>query len=199
MITVVSGLPRSGTSLMMQMLLEGGMPVLRDAGRPADEHDPRGYLEYRKVRSLKDDCSWLHDADGRAIKVVSQLLYYLPADFEYRDIFMRRDLDEVLQSQEKMPTSNSSCDVVSQVCRCDLKGFQSLPCGSVARVDLQDDFIVPSGQNIPSLTQIDLTKKQVRMLGVWPNLQHLQKVLHGKLQFLLTKVGEAKHVMRAIV
>lgn len=102
MITVVSGLPRSGTSLMMQMLLEGGMPVLRDAWRPADEHNPRGYLEYQKVRSLKDDRSWLHDADGRAIKVVSQLLYYLPDDFEYRVIFMRRDLDEVLQSQEKM-------------------------------------------------------------------------------------------------
>jgi len=105
MITVVSGLPRSGTSLMMQMLLEGGMLVLSDAGRPADEHNPRGYLEYRKVRSLKDDHSWLSDAEDKAIKVVSQLLYHLPSDLEYRVIFMRRDLDEVLQSQEKMLAS----------------------------------------------------------------------------------------------
>lgn len=102
MITVVSGLPRSGTSLMMQMLVAGGMPVLCDACRPADEHNPRGYLEFRKVRSLKNDGAWLHEAEGQAIKVVSQLLYHLPSGHDYRVIFMRRDLNEVLLSQEKM-------------------------------------------------------------------------------------------------
>ncbi len=102
MITVVSGLPRSGTSLMMQMLQAGGMSILADAGRPADEHNPKGYLEYQKVRSLKSDNSWIADAEGRVVKVVSQLLYHLPPAHEYRIIFMQRDLDEVLRSQEKM-------------------------------------------------------------------------------------------------
>ncbi len=102
MITIVSGLPRSGTSLMMQMLQSGGLPVLCDADRPADEHNPRGYLEYQKVKSLKTDNTWLCEAEGKVVKIVSLLLYYLPAGFDYRVIFMRRELDEVLRSQEKM-------------------------------------------------------------------------------------------------
>lgn len=102
MITIVSGLPRSGTSLMMQMLHAGGMTVLCDDNRPADEHNPRGYLELQKVRSLEKDNSWMADAEGKVVKVVSLLLYHLPAGFEYRVIFMRRDFDEVLRSQERM-------------------------------------------------------------------------------------------------
>ncbi|MEX1230829.1 MAG: sulfotransferase [Planctomycetaceae bacterium] len=102
MITIVSGLPRSGTSLMMQMLQAGGLPLLCDENRPADEHNPRGYLELQKVRSLEKDNSWVPDAEGKVVKVVSLLLYHLPAGFEYRVIFMRRDLDEVLRSQERM-------------------------------------------------------------------------------------------------
>ena len=102
MITIVSGLPRSGTSLMMQMLQAGGMTVLCDEKRPADEHNPRGYLELQKVRSLEKDNSWMPDAEGKVVKVVSLLLYHLPAGFEYRVIFMRRDLDEILRSQERM-------------------------------------------------------------------------------------------------
>ena len=102
MITIVSGLPRSGTSLMMQMLQAGGLPLLCDEVRAADEDNPRGYLEFEKVRQLAKDAGWMSQADGKALKVVSLLLYHLPPGFEYRVLFMRRDLDEILSSQEKM-------------------------------------------------------------------------------------------------
>lgn len=102
MITVVSGLPRSGTSLVMQMLQAGGHPILCDEHRPADADNPRGYLEYAKVRSLERDATWLAEAEGRAVKVVSPLLVRLPTGFNYRVIFLRRDLREVVQSQEQM-------------------------------------------------------------------------------------------------
>ncbi|MCA9078502.1 MAG: sulfotransferase family protein [Planctomycetaceae bacterium] len=102
MITIVSGLPRSGTSLMMQMLAAGGMTVMSDEARPADEHNPRGYLEDRRVKGLQRDNSWVGEADGHVLKVVSLLLYDLPQDLQYRVIFMRRDLDEVLRSQHSM-------------------------------------------------------------------------------------------------
>ena len=102
MITVVSGLPRSGTSLVMQMLAAGGLPVLGDDLRRADEDNPRGYLEYEKVKSLERDTTWLPEAEGKAIKIISFLLPTLPSSFEYRVIFVRRNLTEVLRSQEKM-------------------------------------------------------------------------------------------------
>jgi hypothetical protein len=102
MITIVSGLPRSGTSLVMQMLAAGGHLVLTDNLRPADEDNPRGYLEFEKVKSLERDASWLAEAEGKAVKVVSFLLNKLPVEFEYRVIFVRRNLDEVLRSQEQM-------------------------------------------------------------------------------------------------
>lgn len=102
MIVVVSGLPRSGTSLVMQMLAAGGMPVRFDDHRPPDAHNPRGYLEDRRVRSLQRDNGWVADAEGHAIKVVSPLLTALPAGFEYRVLFLRRDLGDVLRSQSRM-------------------------------------------------------------------------------------------------
>jgi hypothetical protein len=102
MITVVSGLPRSGTSLVMQMLAAGGYPILSDHVRTPDEDNPRGYLEYEKVKTLERDQSWLAEAEGKAVKIVSFLLPKLPENFDYRVIFVRRDLDEVIRSQEKM-------------------------------------------------------------------------------------------------
>lgn len=102
MITVVSGLPRSGTSLVMQMLKAGGIPILGDELRPADEDNPRGYLEYAKVKSLERDATWMSEAEGKAVKIISFLLPKLPSEFEYRVIFVRRNLTEILRSQEKM-------------------------------------------------------------------------------------------------
>jgi hypothetical protein len=101
-IVVVSGLPRSGTSLMMQMLEQGGLPIMTDNERVADPDNPRGYLELEKVKKLKSDASWLPEARGSAVKMISQLLYDLPTHHCYRVIFMERDLEEVLDSQEKM-------------------------------------------------------------------------------------------------
>ncbi|MAT68731.1 MAG: sulfotransferase family protein [Planctomycetaceae bacterium] len=101
-IIVVSGLPRSGTSLMMQMLAAGGVPTMTDGQRVADPDNPRGYLEDERVKRLQQDARWLPEARGQAIKVISQLLTALPASETYRVIFMRRDLEEVLASQAKM-------------------------------------------------------------------------------------------------
>jgi len=101
-ITVVSGLPRSGTSLLMQMLAAGGLPVLADESRPADEDNPRGYLEYDPVKRTATDVSWVPLARGKAVKVVHLLLAYLPAGFPYDVIVARRRIDEVLASQRRM-------------------------------------------------------------------------------------------------
>jgi hypothetical protein len=101
-IIVVSGLPRSGTSLMMQMLDNGGVEVVTDGARTADIDNPKGYYELEKVKTIKRDASWLADARGKAFKMVSQLLYDLPGGERYRIIFMERDFDEMLASQEKM-------------------------------------------------------------------------------------------------
>jgi hypothetical protein len=101
-IIVVSGLPRSGTSLMMQMLDNGGVPVVTDNIRTADTDNPKGYYEYEMVKKIKLDVSWLPATRGKAFKMVSQLLYDLPATENYRILFMERDLDEMLLSQEKM-------------------------------------------------------------------------------------------------
>lgn len=101
-ITVVSGLPRSGTSLMMQMLHVGGMPVLSDHVRSADDDNPQGYFEFEAVKRLKTDRSWLDQAPGKAVKIIHMLLMDLPTDRPYRLIMMNRDLDEVVRSQTKM-------------------------------------------------------------------------------------------------
>jgi hypothetical protein len=101
-IIVVSGLPRCGTSLMMQMLDRGGVPVVTDHIRAADTDNPRGYYEFERAKKIKADASWLPDARGKAFKMVSQLLYDLPSNEEYLVVFMERDLDEMLVSQEKM-------------------------------------------------------------------------------------------------
>ena len=101
-ITVVSGLPRSGTSMMMQMLHAGGHPCLTDALREADADNPRGYFEYEKVKQLRTDRSWLPEAEGKAVKIIAQLLSALPSELDYRIIFMRRELGEVIASQNRM-------------------------------------------------------------------------------------------------
>ncbi len=101
-IIVVSGLPRSGTSLMMQMLDAGGVEIVTDHVRTADVDNPRGYYEFERAKKIKQDASWLPQARGKALKMVSQLLYDLPSTERYRIIFMARDLVEMLASQDKM-------------------------------------------------------------------------------------------------
>ena len=101
-ITIVSGLPRSGTSLMMQLLVAGGREALTDAKRAADEDNPLGYLEFEKAAELAKDTSWLQQGRGKVVKIVAQLLPHLPANEHYQIIFMERDLTEVIASQKAM-------------------------------------------------------------------------------------------------
>lgn len=102
MITIVSGLPRSGTSLMMQMLAAGGLPVLSDGERQADTDNPRGYLEWERIKQLPKDPACMAEGEGKVVKVISQLLLSLPDGHEYRVILMQRPLPEVLKSQDEM-------------------------------------------------------------------------------------------------
>lgn len=103
-VIVVSGLPRSGTSMMMKMLEAGGLPIMTDALRRADEDNPKGYYEFERVKDLEKDPdrSWVRDARGKVLKVISFLLKDLPPANFYRVIFMQRDIEEVLASQRKM-------------------------------------------------------------------------------------------------
>jgi hypothetical protein len=114
MIIIVSGLPRSGTSLMMQMLAAGGLPVLSDGERKADTDNPKGYLEWERIKQLPKEPGIIAEAEGKVVKVISQLLLSLPAGHEYRVIFMQRPLPEVMKSQEEMlrrrGTYDSSAD-----------------------------------------------------------------------------------------
>ena len=101
-IIIVSGLPRSGTSMMMQILEAGGIPPLTDSIRKADDDNPRGYYELEAVKKTKEDASWLAGAPGRAVKMVHLLLYDLPPHLRYRVIYIERDIREVIASQNRM-------------------------------------------------------------------------------------------------
>lgn len=109
-ITVVSGLPRSGTSMAMRMLAAGGMPVLTDERRAADEDNPRGYFELERVKRLKEDNGWLEEAMGKAVKVISFLLPELPEAFPYRVVFLQRAMPELLASQRMMMRHRGESD-----------------------------------------------------------------------------------------
>jgi hypothetical protein len=103
-VIVVSGLPRSGTSMAMRALDAGGVPVLTDGLRQPDDSNPRGYYEFEPVKALdkKGDLSWLAGARGKAVKIISFLLTHLPESYDYQVVFMRRHLDEILASQNQM-------------------------------------------------------------------------------------------------
>jgi hypothetical protein len=101
--TIVSGVPRSGTSLAMHMLEVGGIPALTDGKRVPDEHNPHGYFEYEAVKRLVEDSSWLTSlARGKSLKVIYRLLQHLPSNVDYRVLFMERDLREAVASQRTM-------------------------------------------------------------------------------------------------
>ena len=102
-VTVVSGLPRSGTSMMMRMLEAGGLPVMTDHIRVPDESNPKGYYEFEQVKQLKEGhTGWISEGNGKVIKVISALLEYLPPEPQYRIVFMQRNMSEVLASQREM-------------------------------------------------------------------------------------------------
>jgi predicted AlkP superfamily phosphohydrolase/phosphomutase/tetratricopeptide (TPR) repeat protein len=101
-ITIVSGLPRSGTSMMMQILDAAGMDMLTDKKRKPDNNNPQGYYEFEPVKRLMIDKSWLPEASGKTVKIIAQLLPFLPVSYNYKIIFMRRNMSEILISQQIM-------------------------------------------------------------------------------------------------
>ena len=102
-IVVVSGLPRSGTSMMMNMLQAGGLPLLTDGIRGSDDDNPKGYFEFEQVKRLgEEDFTWLPKACGKVVKIISYLLSKLPNDYSFRVIFMQRKLSEIIASQRTM-------------------------------------------------------------------------------------------------
>ena len=130
-IIVVSGLPRSGTSMMMQILQSGGLQVMTDQIRAADTDNPKGYYEFERVKKLKDgDNQWVKEAPGKVVKVISALLESLPTEYQYKIIFMQRDMQEILASQKQMlirrgeATDKTSDEVMSEYFRRHLASVQ---------------------------------------------------------------------------
>lgn len=101
-VVIVSGLPRSGTSMMMQMLVAGGIQPMTDGDRPADASNPQGYFELTRVKQLPQQNDWLDESRGRCVKVVAPLIPHLPQRLAFRVIVMNRDLDEIVASQHRM-------------------------------------------------------------------------------------------------
>lgn len=121
MITVVSGLPRSGTSMMMNMLYAGGMDIVTDGFRKPDADNPNGYFECERVKKLRHgDVDWLQDIQGKAIKVVSGLLCLLPKQYQYQIIFMRRKVVEIVASHRSSVPS-----VLTDICVSHLKAVMA--------------------------------------------------------------------------
>ncbi len=123
-VVIVSGLPRSGTSMMMKMLDAGGIPPFTDHIRAPDEDNPKGYYEFERVKKLPEgDHAWLNEAKGKAVKVISALLEHLPAEYQYKILFMRRNMDEILASQRQMlirsgkPTDKVSDEKMAELYR----------------------------------------------------------------------------------
>ncbi|MGH8579182.1 MAG: sulfotransferase domain-containing protein [Gammaproteobacteria bacterium] len=131
-IIVVSGLPRSGTSMMMKMLVEGRIEAVSDNIRTADEDNPKGYFELGKVKRLDKDHSWVGECKGKVVKIISMLLTPLPSQYNYKIIFMRRKMDEILASQRQMlirrgkPTNTISDDKMAEMFNKHLKDIESL-------------------------------------------------------------------------
>jgi hypothetical protein len=129
-IVVVSGLPRSGTSMMMKMLQAGGLELVTDSIRNADDDNPNGYFEFERVKQMTaGDRAWLDEAGGKVVKVISALLEHLPSERLYKIIFMEREIKEVLASQKKMldhrgETSAISDDEMAEQYRAHLKAVK---------------------------------------------------------------------------
>jgi len=109
-ILVITGLPRSGTSLMMQIIDKAGVPVMSDGKREKDISNPQGYFELEAVKGIVRDNSFLDETVGKAIKIVAPLPMFLNLKHNYRAIFMRREMDEVLRSQEVMLNKDQTAE-----------------------------------------------------------------------------------------
>lgn len=155
-VTIVSGLPRSGTSMMMRMLEAGGLEALTDHERVADADNPNGYYEFERVKQVKHDKAWLPEAQGKVVKMVSALLKDLPGDYHYRIVFMRRKMSEILASQRQMlvrqgkPTDVTSDERMAAMFEKHLEQVQAWiaerPNVDVVYVDYNRLLVDPAGQ-----------------------------------------------------
>lgn len=167
-VVIVSGLPRSGTSMMMKMMEAGGIPVMTDNLREADIDNVNGYYEFLPALKIKNDSSWLNDANHKAVKMVYQLLYDLPTGYEYRVLMMRRAIDEVLASQKKMlarlgkPTDTIPDEKMAELFRAGLSKFEN--------------WI--SGQPHFKMVDVDYNKMVVDPL---PQIDAINQLLGGRL------------------
>ncbi|MEE8391122.1 MAG: sulfotransferase [Anaerolineae bacterium] len=164
-ITIVSGLPRSGTSMMMKMLEAGGMQILTDNIRTADEDNPKGYYELEQVKQVEHDQSWLPDAHGKAVKMISALLKHLPQGYTYKVIFMRRKMEEILASQKQMlvrrdePTDAVSDEKLTELFRHHLRQITSW-------IDEQPNFeIIYTSYNEILESPVEQVKRINQFLG----------------------------------
>jgi hypothetical protein len=138
MIIIVSGLPRSGTSMMMKMLAEGGVPVLVDADNPSTELNPGGAYAYEPTKTIVNDASWMDEAEGKAVKVTAHFLRHLPKGHDYKILFMERDIDETLQSERLMVAGrNMNPDIIG-----DARMLEQTREGVKAWLARQDDMRV---------------------------------------------------------
>lgn len=176
-VIVVSGLPRSGTSMMMKMLEAGGLRVYVDNLRAADDDNPEGYYEFERVKQLdKGDTAWVQDARGQVVKVISALLEFLPPENEYRVLFMHRNLDEVLASQQKMLSRhNEAGGAVSDAEMADLfrkhlatvkAWLQEQPNFAVLDVDYNELLLEPGPQTRAVNQFLNDTLDEARMAAV---------------------------------
>ncbi len=131
---VVTGLPRAGTSMMMQMLAAGGVELLTDGTRGPDEDNPRGYFEFDRVKSLSIDSEWLLANRGKAVKIVVPLVAALPSGLPCRVILIERDLDEVLDSQQQMLARSHGASPMTPALRRKLKDESALVLSRAKRV-----------------------------------------------------------------
>lgn len=180
-IVVVSGLPRSGTSMMMKMLQAGGLAVVTDSIRSADDDNPNGYFEFERVKQMTaGDRAWLDEAGGKVVKVISALLEHLPSDRAYKVIFMEREIKEVLASQKKMldhrgETSTISDDEMAEQYRAHLKAVKPW----LARQPHMEVLYV--GYNSMMSDPEPLCRRVIEFLDLLLDLEKMRAVPNAKL------------------
>ena len=191
-VIIVSGLPRSGTSMMMKMLQAGGIPVLTDERRRADPDNPKGYYEFERVKQLEQDTTWLKDATGKAVKVISALLPKLPPDYTYKIVFMLRNMQEVLASQRQMlirrrePTDRVSDQKIARAFEKHLarvrRWAESQPNIDILYVDYAQVLQDPAGQANAINQFLDHTLDAANMAGVVDANLYRQRAQRTKVQ-----------------
>ena len=177
--TVVSGLPRSGTSMMMKMLEAGGLPIYQDGQRLADADNPKGYYEAERVKDLAKDASWLGEAQGQGIKIISSLLPYLPPEFHYKVIFMRRKMSEILTSQKTMlERAGQSSEVSDEV----MAAKFSIHLRKIGKVLAQEGWEVLNLDYAEVVADPALAAAQINaFLGGGLDLEKMRQVVDGSL------------------